>query len=236
MSMLVPRDATIRSATCADAQALSQLMAAVGADNLPATGPEIGALLKHGHLLVLDLEAGMLGAAAHVVVIQTGRERHAVFRYLAVHPELAGSGVEHRMAAAMLELCDRIDGRGIGTAPTFAQRREAARRFAGMTMLLFVVPRMIASMGCDDAVAMMMVISALALISALRAPEILRIPRAIVRRRRAAGLRAWRDAVLIRLGEIPVSPCGHRMLPPPWLTSNAHVGPPPRDAPDQTVS
>jgi hypothetical protein len=193
MSTWLTRDAgTVRSATPADALALSQLMACVGTDNLPITVADVTALLDRGRLLVLDLGAGVLGAAVHVTPVRMGRTHRAAVRYLAVHPALAGSDLRLRMTEATLDLCDALDVAGIESETALheqvhALRGEIARRLAPLMVLLLAVPRVIASMGRDGAAGVALVWSALALFTALRRP---RLPRAIVRRPRTAAFRA----------------------------------------------
>ena len=220
----------IRGATPADAAALSDLLACAGADNLPLSATDLAASLRRGHLLVLDLGAGTLGAAAHVELDRIRRERHVVFRYLAVHPALAGRGVEQRMATAMLEVCDGVDPRGVHMALATPDQPgalpgEAVRRMVHLLMFLLALPRVIASAGHNDAAAVVLVWSALALVSAARTPRIPRA-RAIMRRPRAARLRIWSDAVLLRFGELPLATCGCPAIPPPWSGCEAPVTPP----------
>jgi hypothetical protein len=86
---------------------------------------------------------------------------------------------------------------------------EIGRRSAYLIMFLLTAPRVIASAGTNHPAVVMFVWSALAL---LFASKHRRIPRAIVRRPRRARLRTWTDAVLLRVGELPLS-SGHTLLP-----------------------
>jgi len=232
-AQIVDPAGTIRSATPEDAPALSRLLACVGRDALPVTAGDVAVLLSRGHLLVLDLGAGplgagTLGAAAHAVLDRTGGERHAVVRYLAVHPELEARQIEPRMTAAMLERCSgaRSLPAVLATpAQIHALRDHIARRMVHMMMFLLALPRVIASAGHHGPAVFVLVWSALALISARRTP--LLPPRAIVRRPRAARLRAWGDAVLVRLGELPVALPGRHAVATPWqLVAETPPAPP----------
>ena len=200
MSMPAPRGVgVVRSATCTDAAALSRLMAAAGVDNLPVTCPEIRELMERGDLLVLDLGSGTLGAAAHLAVLQAGRERRAVFRYVAVHPDLAGRGVEDRLTSTMLERCDTSGAHSpcapARCGPLDAARRDTGRRLACLAMLVLALLQVIGSAGQDDAAVVMLVWSTLALIFTVRAP---RMPRAVARCRRGTRLFSFCVVRLIR--------------------------------------
>lgn len=209
----------IRDATIADAPALSALLAATRTDLVPMSESEVAALIERVRVLVLDHGEGWLGGAAQVVIDPT--QRRAVFRVIAVHPELAARGVEERLAMATIATRDtrRFDlalhtSDAIATHEQFRLLRvELGRRMMYLTMLLLALPHVIASAGTGTAAVVMFVWSALALLTAARTP---RIPRAIVHRRRAARLRAWRDAVWRRLGELPLAPNGRHVLPPGW--------------------
>jgi GNAT superfamily N-acetyltransferase len=95
--------ARIRSAVRNDAGALARLFAAVGEDS-----PDLTASLEHGHVIVLDVGADALGAAALVLIDcnEDGDEVHARIRYLVVHPSLAGTGAAEQLIAAVLAMCD----------------------------------------------------------------------------------------------------------------------------------
>lgn len=97
---------TIRSATLADTAALARLCVALGIDVLPLGAADIAACLDRGHLIVLDLGDGALAAVAHVALDLRDDQVHARVEFLAVHPALAGSGAEDRMAAALLAICE----------------------------------------------------------------------------------------------------------------------------------
>lgn len=226
---LIQHTGTLRRATHTDALALSQLLACTGSDNLPITAADVAALLERGHLLVLDVGGGALGAATYVEPIETGGTHRAVLRYLAVHPGLAGGDVRCRLTRATRDLCDGLDAVAIEPQPGPGElirvvHGKLARRFAYLTMFLLALPRVLASMGHNDAAVAALVWSALALFTATRVP---RIPRAIVHRRRDARLRAWTDAALLRFGELPVVSCALHALSPPWTPeATAPVTPP----------
>jgi hypothetical protein len=121
---------TIRSATIADAAALARLCASIELDVLPLGAADIACCVERGHLLVLDLGAGTLGAIAYVALDHAGDAAvHGRVELFAMHPALAGSGVEDRMASAVLAICEAsgcVDLDAGGTAPRVA--RSALRR------------------------------------------------------------------------------------------------------------
>jgi hypothetical protein len=63
-------------------------------------------LLDRGQLLVLDLGAEVLGAAAYVRMDARDDGVHARRRFLVASPALAGTGAEDRMAAAVVTICE----------------------------------------------------------------------------------------------------------------------------------
>jgi hypothetical protein len=98
---------TIRSATLADGDALARLCTVLGLDAMPLGPADVSVYLDRGHLLVLDLGAGAVGAFAFVALEPAGRDGvHARVELFAIHPALAGSGAEDRMAAALLAMCE----------------------------------------------------------------------------------------------------------------------------------
>jgi hypothetical protein len=215
---LIQHTGTVRRATHADGPALAQLLACTGTDNLPIAPADVASLLDHGHLLVLDVGAGALGAAAYVEPIETATAHRAVVRYLAVHPALASGDLRCRMTSATRDLCAGLDAVAIEQEPVPDElvrvvRGEIARRFTYLMMFLLALPRVLASMGHNGVAVAALVWSALALFTAARTP---RIPRAIVHRRRGARLLAWTDAALLRFGELPVVSYAPHALPPPW--------------------
>jgi len=166
---------TIRRATRDDAPALSRLMACVGTDLLPLTTADLDTQLGRGHVFVLDFGSGTLGAAAHVAVDHIGRAR---FRYVAVDPALARTGIEKRMTAAMFDLDARTRA--------FSNLRVGLTRRAHSLMIsLLLLPRVIISAGTDAPIVAMFVWSTLALLFATTTP---RIPKAIARCSRVARL------------------------------------------------
>jgi N-acetylglutamate synthase-like GNAT family acetyltransferase len=106
--MEVTRDGagTVRSATVADAAGLARLCASLGIDVLPLGIADVAACLDRGHLIVLDLGAGMIDAAAHVALSRAGEDGVHARIEVAIHPALAGSGAEDRLAAALLAICE----------------------------------------------------------------------------------------------------------------------------------
>ena len=208
---------TVRRATTDDAAAFSRLMACVGTDVLPLIAADLETHLRRGPLLLLDLGSGTLGAAAHVVVDDTGR---AMFRYVAVDPALAGTGVAEHMTAAMFALEDQARRLAIPEQPC-VPRFDLTRRAGYLVLMLCCLPRVIARTGTDGPVVAMFVWSALALLFAIKTP---RIPKAIVRRPRAA--RPWLDAALLRFGELPISAYGHPAQLP-WRLSSVSPSPTP---------
>ena len=215
----------IRRATPADAPALSQLMARLGTDSLPLAATDLAAHLERGHVLVLELEHGMLGAVAHVALDDTDGACHA-FRYVAVLPSLARNAVEHRMTAAMQDLCDAARDEPPLPMQLAVLRREVARRLSHLMMLVLTIPHVIGSGGTNDTAVAMFVWAALALISASRTTHlpraIARLPRVAERRPRGHRLRAWTDAVVLRLGELPPGLCGDPAinLAATWRSAN----------------
>lgn len=189
---LIPHTGTLRRATLADVPVLSQLLARAGSDNLPVADAELATMIERGHLLVFDVGAGALGAAAHVEPSEAGSARRGVFRYLAVDPALVGPDLRYRLMSAMRHRCDGLD---LAVFDAQSPSRELvhapcgglARRFAYLTMALLALPRVLVSMGHNDAAVAALVWSALALLTAARTPH---IPRAIVHRRghRAGGV------------------------------------------------
>ena len=197
----------VRTATPSDALALSQLLAMARTDVVPLIPADIAAYLARGRVLVLDIDGWLVGAA-HVEV----DDRRARVRSLAVHPALAGRGLEHRLVAATVALCgtqrlllERFEPRPIASP---AQPRTAGaglvRRIVYWTMLLLALPKVIASAGGNEPALAMVVWSALALVFE-RTP---RIPRAIVHRarRRRELTRTRRDLVAV-LSCTPVGRC-----------------------------
>lgn len=225
---LIGHTGTVRRATLADAPALSQLLAGAGTDNLPITTADVAPQLERGHLLVFDVGAGALGAAAYVEPIEAGSARRAVVRYLAVDPALVGPDLRYGLISAMCGPCDGLDAVVIdeGSPPrelVHALRGEIARRFSYLMVILLALPRVLASMGHNDVAVAALVWSTLALFTAAQPP---RIPRAIVHGRRAAALHAWVDAALLRFGELPVVSWAPHTLAPPWALDAAPVTPP----------
>jgi len=209
---------TIRTATLADAPALSELLACARTDVLPLTESHVATMLSRGHVIVLDLGGGRIGGAAHVRIEQIGSVRHAIVRSLAVHPALAGCGVGQRLIRALIALCDTH-----GTPlrpfrdvdlPSRQQLRAAhvglARHAVLWTLLALSLPRVIASAGADTVSTFVLVWSALALVLHTRPP---RIPRAMVWGRRRMRSRAWLDALVRRFGELAPSAHGRHELP-----------------------
>jgi len=101
--MLAFRTATpgignIRNASLLDASELSRLIA-TSPHHVP--GDSLG-WFDRGHLLVLDLCDGTLGAAVHVDV----RNGHAMMDLLVVDPRFAGRDLERRMSGVAHALCE----------------------------------------------------------------------------------------------------------------------------------
>lgn len=124
-----PRDATgtIRSATLADTYALARLCASLGIDVLPLGAADIGACLDRGHLIVLDLGGGAIAAAAHVALDHVRDNVHARVEFLAIHPALAGSGAEDRMAAALLAFCEESGCMDLDVGSAVPRARRSVR-------------------------------------------------------------------------------------------------------------
>jgi len=97
----------IRSATRGDTDALARLFLTVGLDALPDGVVDVAACLDRGILLVLDVGAGGLGAAAHVELdCIDDNEAHARIQFFVIHPGLAKTGTEERLVAAVLAVCE----------------------------------------------------------------------------------------------------------------------------------
>lgn len=210
--MAGPAHGIIRRATARDIPALLQLLHVTGDGAASLTASDLATMIARGHVLVLVLGLGRMIGAGHVRIESTGSERRAVFQLLAIHPAFAGRGIEQRLAAAMLVRCDaRIAGDGALATP--AQLSELKRDFVRRTfwsiVLLLALPGAIASAGGNPCGVALAVWSALSLFSLERWSA---IPRAIVHRRRPR-LHLLRDALLLRLGELPLGSC-HHALPP----------------------
>lgn len=97
---------SIRGATLADSGALVRLFRSAGLAFLPLGIADLSEMLDRGQLLVLDLGPGALGAAAYVRIDPRARGLHARLQFLVASPALTGTGVEDRMAAAALTICE----------------------------------------------------------------------------------------------------------------------------------
>lgn len=96
----------IRNATLADADALARLFRSVGPGLMPLGVANLSGWLDRGMLIVLDLGANTIGAVAFVSLDIRDDKVHGCIQFFVVSPALAGFGIEDRMTAAVLAICD----------------------------------------------------------------------------------------------------------------------------------
>ncbi|MDX2089535.1 MAG: hypothetical protein SFX73_16900 [Kofleriaceae bacterium] len=100
-------EGTIRSANVADTAALARLMSSVDLSVMPFGVAEVAASLQRGHVIVLDVGAGVLGAAALIELEHTDdKQTHGRIRWFVIHPALAGTSADEQMAAAVVSACE----------------------------------------------------------------------------------------------------------------------------------
>jgi len=125
-AVIAPRacrgEGTIRSATIADVSALSRLLTSAGIAERALTGTDVAAWLARGRLIVLDVGAGAVGAAAYAALDVRDGGVHARIDLFVVSPALVGTGSEDRMAAALLAVCENSGCIDIDVPPKGASR------------------------------------------------------------------------------------------------------------------
>lgn len=98
----------VRSAGLVDVGALLRLFAAAGHEVTACGCGDISTCLERGHVVVLELQRSVLGAAVHVAVErqQDGKTHHRL-PFFVIDPALAGTRAEKRASCELLGIAVR---------------------------------------------------------------------------------------------------------------------------------